>query len=478
VSGEQDRRLRRALRGLQPPPPSQDARERVRAAVAAAAASKAADHAEEAAGSGRRRRRMSRWLSDALSRRRRAALALAAVVVAVAVVGAVLVGLPGGGPEPVSAAEVLHRALRALSSGRTLAADVTLKALDADMSSTESRYDVDHYRLLLRADGSYRLTRRGPSETGWSPAGDSPPPLETVFDARRGILSTYSPTRGVIVRSGSPPGPPDSWAGVVTQYDFSAGARALRVAGAARLQAGVYEGRPTWIVTCSLGSRPSQPAITDQWPVYEITIDQDTSFPVRFRALQDDEVQLEVRYDNVRVDDPLPAGAFTLTPPAGAAVSRKVGGFRYAPVAELARLAGYAVLVPGSVPPGYRRTAAATAPRAVTANDLVRGRNVVSLHYTRGFDSLTVTTRTVPDPEFAAEWDPFELEHSWAVAVARPATIRDGAFQGVTAKVVVAPRTTVPHLWAVKGGLLLTVAGSATADELLTIASSLEVASP
>ena len=115
--------------------------------------------------------------------------------------GAVLVGLPGVRPEPVSAAEVFHRALRALSSGHTLTADVTLKVLDADRSAAEPRYDVDHYRLLLRADGSYRLTRRGPSETGWSPAGDSRPPLETAFDTRLGVLSTYSPTRGVTVRS-------------------------------------------------------------------------------------------------------------------------------------------------------------------------------------------------------------------------------------------------------------------------------------
>ena len=35
--------------------------------------------------------------------------------------------------------------------------------------------------------------------------------------------------------------------------------------------------------------------------------------------------------------------------------------------------------------------------------------------------------------------------------------------------------TSVPHLWAVKDGVLLTVAGIATADELLAVAQSLEV---
>jgi hypothetical protein len=413
-----------------------------------------------------------------LGRHRRVALALVVVAVSTVVVGAVLVGLPGRGPEPVSAAQILHRALRVLSSGRTLSADVTLRVLQTDMWAAESHYVADRYHLLLRADGSYRLTRHGPAETGWAPAEVAGSPLDTVYDARRGVLSTLSPTQRVVVRSGRSPGPPDSWAGLVTQYDFSATARALQVAGAARLGTDVYEDRPAWVVTCSLGSRPSAPAITSEWPVYEITIDKATSFPVRFRALQDGEVQLEVRYDNVRVDRPLPKDAFTLTPPPGATVSRVAQGFDRASLARLARLPGYEALEPATTPPGYRLTTAAAADWAVTANRLVRGRRVVSLHYTRGFDGLTVTTRVVPDPAYAAEYDPFEPEPTWAATVARPAVISGGQFRGVTAQVVVAPRTTVPHLWAVKDGVLLTVAGSATADELLAVASSLQPAHP
>jgi hypothetical protein len=133
-------------------------------------------------------------------------------------------------------------------------------------------------------------------------------------------------------------------------------------------------------------------------------------------------------------------------------------------------------LVPTSVPRGFRLTQAAAAPHSVTANRLVRGRKVVALQYARGFDSLTVTTRTVTDPSSTAKYDPFEPDQSWAALVAWPATISGGAFRGVTAQVVVAPKTTTPHLWAVKDGVLLTVAGSASAEELLAVAASLELA--
>ena len=184
---------------------------------------------------------------------------------------------------------------------------------------------------------------------------------------------------------------------------------------------------------------------------------------------------LEVRYSNVRVDDPLPDRAFELKAPVGAPVRRIQDGFRRTPLARIARLPGYTTLVPARVPRGYRLTQTAAAPYAVTANRMVKGRKVVALQYARGFDSLTVTTRTLAH-RWAASYDPLELDQSWAKTVAWPATIRAGAFRGVAAYVVVAPVTTTPHLWDVKDGVLLTIAGSATAEELLAVAASLKPA--
>ena len=53
--------------------------------------------------------------------------------------------------------------------------------------------------------------------------------------------------------------------------------------------------------------------------------------------------------------------------------------------------------------------------------------------------------------------------------------ITSGAFAGTTAWIVVATQSSAPHLWAVKDGVLLTIAGGATAEELLAVADSLQV---
>ena len=304
------------------------------------------------------------------------------------------------------------------------------------------------------------------------------PSAEVVFDARRGVFSSYSPDRGLIERAGYPLGPPDRWADPIALADFSATARALDAVDATRVRTAVFEGRPAWIITCSLASIPSQPRISPEWPIYEITIDQATALPVCFREFRDGQMRAEVRYRDLRANVPLPDDAFELKAPGGALATRIRGGFRLVSVAAIATLPGYTALVPKMVPPGFRLDQAAVAKHGVTANRLNAGRNIVALKYGRGFDSLTVTTRRVADAYYAAYYDPFELDQQWAREVAWTVRIRAGAFAGKTARVVVAPGTTVPHLWAVKDGVLLTIAGSATTDELLAIAASLEPARP
>ncbi len=348
--------------------------------------------------------------------------------------------------------------------------------------------------MLMRADGSFRLSRRGPPPVGWSMGGSHPsaevvfdalrgtlstyPSAEVAFDARRSVLSTYSPDQGVIVRAGCSLGPPDRWPDPITLADFSAVARALDAVGATRVRTAVFEGRPAWIITCSLASIPSDPRVSAYRPSYEITIDHATALPVCFREFRDGQMRAEVRYRDLRANVPLPDDAFELKAPGGALATRIRGGFRLASVAAIATLPGYAVLVPKMVPPGFRLDQAAVAKHGVTANRLLAGRNIVALKYGRGFDSLTVTTRSVADAYFATFHDPFELDQQWAREVAWTVRIRAGAFAGKTAWVVVAPGTTVPHLWAVEDGVLLTIAGSATADDLVAIAASLEPEGP
>ena len=226
MSDEQDKRLREALRGLQPPPSGADARERVRAAVAAAAADAAAERAAAAPAAAEHRRRAGApsrsspgtagWRSASrLSPPSPSSPASSSSVCREAA------GPSRSAPARSCSAPCARSRPAARSPPRSRSGLPKTTTLDAP-----GRYDVDRYRFLLRADGSYRLTRRGPSRFGWSPTGGSHPPAEVVFDARRGVLSTYSRRQGLIERFGYPLGPPRPLGGHRHAGRFQRGRRA------------------------------------------------------------------------------------------------------------------------------------------------------------------------------------------------------------------------------------------------------------
>jgi hypothetical protein len=420
-------------------------------------------------------------------------LATAALVGSAAAVAAVvLVGVPGVsrmiGPEPVSAAQVIQKALHALSAGKTVQADATEKRAVAILPGGITKYAVEHDRLLMRSDGSFRVTQTDKPQTSRPvKLRDRADAADSAYDAAGGVFREYS--RGwdweagaggsyvnrVEVTTGYPLGPPDCWANVPLA-DLGATARALQAGGVALLETTSYSGRPAWVIS---GTRRagSDPRLTGE-ETYAITIDRQTCLPVRFRLLADGVLQFDYSWHNVRIDEPLPDTAFTFAPPQGAEVVRKDAGFRRLPLAQIDSTAGYVILLPIWLPAGYVQRWSAVAARSTTANEVTAGRHVAALQYVRGFDTLTISTRTVADPQTAATVDPVEPDTSWADLVYRDVGLTTGAFSGATARVVVAPYTTVPHLWVVKNGVLLTVAGSATAKELIAIAESLSPIRP
>ena len=433
--------------------------------------------AEEAAGR-RQRPSFGRRLQAVLGRRRlRVAIAAAALVAAVA--AAILTGLPRTpGPEAVSAAAVLERALSAVSSGRTWQADVMTKATDWNRSLSGYHYDVWRYHMVQSTDGSYLLKQLGPTHRLGSGGGTSRRVTDVVaYDASTGILRHLKPGRRLSVVRDAPLGPPDRWPSPLTGVDMGASLRALQAAGALELEKTEIDGRPAWTVTCTKATPVVFPSGSNQdadWPVYKITVDARTWLPVRFQELQAGILTAELRIRDVRVDEPLPAGAFILRPPRGLSVTHADGGFRRVGLENARAFAAATPLVPRFRPSGYKLTGVALAARALTANHLVRGKHVFVLHYTHGFDALTVSTRQIADPYYSATEDPVDsYDPNWTDLVRTEAPITSGAFAGVTASIVLATTSSTPHLWAVKDGVLLTIAGGANARELLKIADSL-----
>jgi hypothetical protein len=464
-----DRDLGESLQILDEPDHGPEYWDQMRLQVAAAAAER-----QPRAGFGRR-------LRAALGTPR-LRLAVAATALATVAAAAVLFGLPRApGPETVSAAEVLKRSLSAYSSGRTWQADVVLKGADWNRSAQGGyHYDVWRYHVVQSAGGSYRLTLTGQTQAGAADAGARLRVKDDLaYDASTGVLRHLRPGRELVVVKDCPLGPPDRWASPLTGVDFGATMRAMMAAGALKLEGTLLDGKPAWTVVTSKGAGVASPAGSAQgidWPVYRVTVDKKTWLPIRFQEVTAGTLTAELRVRNVLVNKPLPEQVFTLRPPKGLPTRHADRGFRRVALDQVRTFPDVTPLVPGSLPTGYELAHVAVAPRALTANHLFRTVHVFAVQYTHGFDALTVTTRKVVNATFSAEDDPVDAYDSmWSNLVRTETKITSGAFAGTRAWIVVATQSSAPHLWAVKDGVLLTIAGGATAGELLAVADSLQV---
>jgi hypothetical protein len=418
-----------------------------------------------------RRRGFGRRLRAALAPRW-ARLALAGAACAVATAAVLLVALPG----TPSAAEVLDRALATYSSGRTWQADAQLRLFDAGMWKRYHAYVTRRIHTVRAADGSEHTTYSAVTVAGRSLVSAA---IE-IYDSTTGVGTGYDSSERVwMVGKNGPLGPPD--AGTIPLVDFSATIQALASSKTLKLDETVFGGRPAWTVSCSKGELIGLPPSSGGWPVYTVTVDKKTWLPLRLQEMQRDRITFSICYRNVRMDEPPPKDAFTAQVPPGAEVTREDGGFRRLALDEAVATPGVMPLVPGFVPDGYELSQVAVAEHAAltleVAEDVEKtfgAKHVFALAYRRGFDALTVTTRIV-DGDYPVDVDPCEGDQVWSKRARSEVPITAGAFAGVTARVHVTSTSAAPHLWAVKDGVLLTIAGAASAEELLAVAESLQV---
>ncbi len=76
---------------------------------------------------------------------------------------------------------------------------------------------------MQSADGSYRLTLTGQTQTGAADAGARLRVKDDLaYDASTGVLRHLRPGRELVVVKDYPLGPPDRWASPLTGVDFGA----------------------------------------------------------------------------------------------------------------------------------------------------------------------------------------------------------------------------------------------------------------
>jgi hypothetical protein len=433
--------------------------------------------AEETAGDARRTGFGSRLRAAFVPRRAR--LALAAVAIAAVTATALLVGLPGTtGPQPVSAAEVLRRALAVPASIKTWQADIRVEMYDDSVWKKYHANKVRRVHVMRDAAGGretysaitaagHRL--EGPSEEVYPVTGEPVP----YWDSEIGRW---------FIETNGPIGAPD--AGTIPLLDIGLAVRALAASSTLRLGETVAAGRPAWTVTCTKGEMAGLPSTGDDATVYTVVVDKQTWNLLGVKEVKKGRVTFDLRFSNVRVNEPLPEDAFDVPPPPpGARIKRDDLGFHRVTLDQAAAVPGATTLVPRWMPAGYGLSKVTVADSAVVLawvaaenrDASIRGRDVVTLLYERGWDALAISTRTVQGTGYSIDIDPCEgFDQAWSKRAHREVLITSGAFAGVTVRIVAASTSAPPHLWAVKDGVLLTIAGAASADELLSIAESLQ----
>jgi hypothetical protein len=397
-----------------------------------------------------------------------------ATVAVVAAIVLVAIGIPRtertpriAGPEIATAAAIKARVQAALATMRNLTG---VLVYDGPEKGDERRW-----RFTLSAAGDFILI--GPTER------------ETItYDASAGVARSAQRSASMggntlfyAVRRGVAPGPPDqgppTW---IIPEEFGAFVRALLAAEDPRVREIVYDGRSAWRLDIETVPNAIVPEFSGDG--FEITVDRKSGVPVRVLETKNGAFLREFRIRNLVVNADLAPDAFHLTFPAGAEEMRSDDGFRRVRLGDVARIVGYAPLVPARVPDGYELAEVAVAKQsAPTGSEAANpsSRMVVSLSYRRGLDQFLVTTRLARVP---AEGEPaLPLEKLWGDPLAtgegfiddgEQVTVHRGALQGQEAELVLVPRG-IPHLWALTDELVVTVGGDLSRDELLRVTESL-----
>ena len=383
----------------------------------------------------------------------------AVVGVVVAVVAAVAIGLLQlRTTGEASAAEVKERVAAALMKEQALTGEIVYRAVD----SRTGKVETQRWRFASTARGDFRLTVLG--GTG-----------DLAYDTRTGVerAITTSASLGAgrfyAVRSGLAPGPPDPGpSDSVLERELGAVVRVLLAAHDPRVDEIDYGGAQAWRVVVPVRPNRVYPDVDR----LDITVDQETGFPLRAVATLGGRFRSELRIVDLKAPATLSRAAFSIRFPKHAAILRTDGGFRRTSLDDVRSAVGYSPPVPARVPMGYQLAEVAVARRAPStgaggANP--PSRNVAALAYRRGFDKFVVTSRA-RGPRDEGWRDPFGIEginlRSTVVTLTR------GALAGTRAQLVLDPRV-VPHLWLVTPDLVMTVAGDLNRSQLVEVVESL-----
>ena len=383
-------------------------------------------------------------LLTAPSSRRRRWLPVVAAVAALGIAALVALFVPRGS-DVASAAELRKAIVDAFGSAGTISG--------VFVNREQPHGGENRWRFTVDSSGSFRI--EGADQ-----------PSVTVFDAATNVESS-SDSGLFVTRTGLAPGPPDAGpADWVLDRGLGSVVAALASEGDADVKETEYRGRSAWEVRTPTGN-PGEERL--------ITVDRETGVPVRSTLFRNGQRGAEWRIEDLRVDGARGEHGFVLEPKAGQQQSRYDMGFRRVRLDDVRSRVDRAALVPSWVPSGFEHVEVGVARRSrATGGEQRRNpvsQNVVSIRYRRGLDELVVTSRlTGSDP---SAWGDPVIGSSPMGRRPQVVNFAKGALQGRQGELVI-DANSVPHVWAVAGPLVVTVAGNLDRAELIRVAESLE----
>lgn len=294
-----------------------------------------------------------------------------------------------------------------LVAAEMAAAMSSLSTLHATTSYEASNGRAGRGTFMCDAAGSYSIASDDLRATAEAQRTDTAWPLSSTYDSgRHRLMDTYRRPGGrldcVVFDDAwpfeEPMGAPGGGGFRVGEV-WRVRAALAEADPAVSVEETLFEGRPAWRMVDHHGERAD-----GEIPVIDrLVIDRQTGFPVAFEAPgPKDGVGGDAAYrltlTDLRVDEPLPRGAFRAAPPPGARLYHVVAADYYCRLGEVAARVGFRPLTPSraSVPADFRLREVATTDRGPMwlrgwcEPDSREPHRDQFLRYRRGLDSFTI----------------------------------------------------------------------------------------
>ena len=304
-------------------------------------ASRTTRHSADAAGNElAREREAGRPRSRSWLRLAWVPIPVAAVILALLWAFAGPLGIDVFRPQTASAAEIKEKMVAALAQAEAIKGTLVVRYYDeATGQLGETRWNV-----VTTARGDFRMTGVSRSE-------------DIAYDASSGVQRVLAggddgEPQVASEMTGLAPGWPDPGpADWVLFRGMGAVVRAMLAAEAPSVSEATFDRRPAWVMSAEVQPNRLSTVSGDH---IEITVDQQTGFPVEVSESKEGRLLQELRLEGVQIDPALTGDEFVLAFPEGVEVERNDQGFRRVSLEQVAEVVGYQPLVPAVVPEGYK----------------------------------------------------------------------------------------------------------------------------